>query len=410
MRYVIALFIGLIFNSSSLASQQELLRAISDDDLTSAQELIELGTNPFKPDENGDSAVSVGLNTSEGSEVQQWAKGLADESALKARVLRNLVEYDILTVDMFRAELEEASFYIDAILWDGETLLGHLCRLKGKENYVSALLDYGADTELSGEDEWSPIVGAIQMGNLKAVEVLISAGANIGMLDASGLTPLHFTGDDRGYRTNDAEIARLLIEAGADINATTESKYTPLSHAILFDRPEIVEVLISAGADPDIPSKRGITPLIRIASRHTPSRFMITEALIKAGADLDARNVSGRTALHTVALMSVNVQEGCCDTLEEADAMFAQLIIDAGADINARDDNGMTPLLLSIVENHKRATEAFLNAGADPNIPNHRGMTPLKLAMTYGDEDLAKSLIMAGAEFTPEIWQSLSSQ
>ncbi len=410
MRYFLTLFIGLIINSSSLASQPELLGAISEENLTKAQELVRLGANPFKSNENGDSAVSVGLKTSEGSEVRQWAEALADESALKARVLRNLIEYNILTVAKFRAELEEASFYIDAILWDGETLLGHLCRLKGKEDYISVLLDFGADTEIAGPDERPPLFSAIHVGNARASDILISAGANLGALDDRGLTPLHFTADDWGYQSNDAKIARLLIKAGADINAATESEDTPLYYAILFDRPEIFEVLLDAGADPDIPSERGMTPLMQIVSQHTPSRLMMAEALIKAGANLDARNVSGRTALHTVALMDVLGGEGCCETYEEADAKVAQLIIDAGADINARDANGMTPLLFSIVEKHRRVTEVLLEAGADTNTPNHFGRTPLEIATLYRDKDLAKSIIMAGADITPEIWRRLSSQ
>ena len=61
----------------------------------------------------------------------------------------------------------------------------------------------------------------------------------------------------KGY----ADIARLLIEAGADLNRTNGNGGTALMFATLFGRNEIVKILLEAGADATLKDVRGLTAL-----------------------------------------------------------------------------------------------------------------------------------------------------
>jgi ankyrin repeat protein len=76
--------------------------------------------------------------------------------------------------------------------------------------------------------------------------------------DSDGDTPLH-----KIVRGNDAEATRLLIEAGADVNAIGDMGETPLHAAASQRNQEIFRMLLSAGANPHIRSELGYTPAER---------------------------------------------------------------------------------------------------------------------------------------------------
>lgn len=99
---------------------------------------------------------------------------------------------------------------------------------------------------------------AIVGKHVEIVKSLIAGGVNVGGLgrrDFEGWTPLTLAVRD-GYE----EIIRLLIAAGADVNAG-DKKYTPLTLAVKKRHKEIIKLLIVAGADVNKEDYRGHTPL-----------------------------------------------------------------------------------------------------------------------------------------------------
>jgi hypothetical protein len=86
----------------------------------------------------------------------------------------------------------------------------------------------------------------------------------------------------------DVEAMRQHIEAGADLDAGDPSGgSTPLIIAATFEQPEVARVLIDAGADVDVQNNDGTTALLSAALfAHTE----IVRALLEAGADVTVRN------------------------------------------------------------------------------------------------------------------------
>ena len=96
-----------------------------------------------------------------------------------------------------------------------------------------------ANTELNEE-----LLRAARAGDAKAVAAALAKGADVNAKSAYGATALSFAAD-KGH----AEVARILVQNKADVNAK-DSFYgaTPITWAVMNDRPGVVKVLIEAGA------------------------------------------------------------------------------------------------------------------------------------------------------------------
>ena len=90
-------------------------------------------------------------------------------------------------------------------------------------------------------------------------------------------------------------VVRVLIEAGADINRTTDEGATPLYVAAQSGQEVVMRALIKAGADVNKATDDGGTPLF-IAARN--GHDAIVRALIEAGADVNKAMLTCYTPLH----------------------------------------------------------------------------------------------------------------
>ena len=111
------------------------------------------------------------------------------------------------------------------------------------------------------------IIRAAKAGDLATVTALLDADeALIGVRDRDGSTLLHCAAW-KGH----PEVARLLLERGADITLQSENTHyggTPLHHAAHGNQRAVAELLIRHGADVNAPSGNGRTPLAETAAHN----------------------------------------------------------------------------------------------------------------------------------------------
>ncbi len=158
-----------------------------------------------------------------------------------------------------------------------------------------------------------PVAEAARAGDLEGVRRYVEAGLDVNAPLGDGMTALHWAA-----RNGHAEMARLLLDAGANVSAGTRiGRYTPLHVAARAGHHEVVAAVLERGADPN--------------ARAT---------------------TTGASPLHLAA--------------EAGDVESIRLLVAKGADVDGRDDHwGHTPLFYAVNLNRVDAISALVAAGAD---------------------------------------------
>jgi ankyrin repeat protein len=128
-------------------------------------------------------------------------------------------------------------------------------------------------------------------------------------------------------------VARLLIERGANINATGHGGSTALHNAAPQGREEVLALLLDKGADANSRDDDGMTPLMWACDNDDLGVVkMLVQHLGDQGLD-ERDNLSGWTALHRAADAGYN--------------QLVRFLLLAGADPTITDNEGRTPRALA---------------------------------------------------------------
>jgi ankyrin repeat protein len=114
------------------------------------------------------------------------------------------------------------------------------------------------------DDALTPLIWAARAGAIEAMTTLLDAGADV---DARGRSTSQWTPLQHAIHRGETGAARLLLERGADPNASSSpGSLTPLLMAAADPDPTVVKLLLTYGADPRIGGEYGETPLTQAVS------------------------------------------------------------------------------------------------------------------------------------------------
>jgi ankyrin repeat protein len=159
------------------------------------------------------------------------------------------------------------------------------------------------------------VADAAMQGDPTAVRTLLQQGRDVNAAQGDGMTALHWAA-----MKNDAELARMLVYAGANVKATTRlGANTALIIAARNGNAGVIDVLLQAGADAKTPTTTGTTPLMLAAASGSVEGV---KALLAAGAEVDVREQSMQQTALMFAAAYTRVE-------------VMKALIAAGADVKA---------------------------------------------------------------------------
>ena len=243
--------------------------------------------------------------------------------------------------------------------------------------------------------------------------------------DAGGFTPLLFAA-----RHGAVDSARLLLDAGADVNDTAADGNSVLVLAAMSDHGRLAELLLAKGADPDA-SGAGYTALHAAVLRPAPS---LMKALLAKGADPNARLVKSTPVPRWTYQFVFTLREKGATPFTLAakylEPELMRLLASGGADPLVKLDSGSTALMAAVGLRSSRSTtrrnrlvapelvaaewddedrvldsvRAAVEAGAAPSIneANRAGDTALHAAARHGFTTVAEFLVDHGADLDIE--------
>lgn len=286
------------------------------------------------------------------------------------------------------------------------TVLGS-CAADNSDETVKALIEYG----IGHDDLIHAVSTTVRENRTAAVRCLLANGVDVNARDVND-HPLLLG----ALAVKSFDVARMLIAAGADVNASSQT-LTPLTICASGDGDgftDIVPLLLERKALLEVCERNGATALIR-AAQH--GRLGIVRHLIAAGANVDHAELDGGTSLMLASQAGhVDVMRALLDARANVNAVGpqngetalllaaqlgqvepVQLLLDRGALPRAARPGDCSPLQMASMRGFLSVVRVLLSGGADVNEPGELGVMSLGLAAGKGHADVTTELLSAGA-------------
>jgi uncharacterized protein len=313
---------------------------------------------------------------------------------------------------------------------------------------AQALLEHGAAVDARDRNfGQTPLMAAVREGHRELAEALIGAGADVNA-QSTGEAPPRFVPPSESPEglSRGLGIIRAGWPEGRGKRFPAAGAKTPLLYATREGHLEVARLLVERGANVELADGNGITPLInaivnasifRVNRTGESDHLKIASLLLDAGANVNAVDWYGQTPLWaTVDLRNLEFgRDGNDrDVRDEAFALIERLLR-SGAEPNARtrefpherrylvvtvgsvawvDLTGQTPFLRAAAAGDLEVMRLLLEHGADPNIATYAGTTPLMVAAgvnwafaeTY---DEGPEALLAAVKLTHELGNDLNA-
>ena len=209
--------------------------------------------------------------------------------------------------------------------------------------------------ERGGVLKFTPLLAAASEGHRAIAQLLLEAGADLKATSSRGVTSLHAAASHASQGHED--VAVLLIQHGAEVSAKDGNGWTAMHAASQTGQHATVLLLLENGAEVSAKENAGWTSL-HVAAGY--GHASVVGLLLEHGSEMHSKINGGGTPLHSAALNG-------------HDAVVSQLL-KKGAVMSAKED-GTTPLHLAASEGHTVVVRLLLDSGADVLSKTHTGST-----------------------------------
>ncbi len=439
--------LAVLIPAAALAQTPPLVAALKSGDRGAARELARQKPNVTAAEADGTTALHWAVRLDDEELVERLLRGGADATARNRYGVTPLYLAAVNGNARIVARLLDAGADPNEVSAEGETALMTSAR-GGHVEAARALLERGA--EIDAREEWhgqTALMWAAAQGHPDMIALLAEHGADVNArsnveewerqqtaeprdkwLPPGGLTPLLFAA-----REGCLACIPVLVESGADVNATTPDGIGAVTIALINGHYDVAGALVEAGTDPNLYDYTGRGALyaaidfntMPASNRPAPkvlenrlTALDVARMLLERGADPNAR--LARMPPYRAKLDRGNDMIYGAGTTpflraaKAADVPAMKLLLEHGADPTlAPERSGITPLLAAAgvgtaeqdttgrYKTEAQAIEAIellLSLGLDVNVTDSRGRNAVHGAALQGYDEVIRYLAGKGAD------------
>uniref|UniRef100_A0A2C9L7T1 CARD domain-containing protein n=1 Tax=Biomphalaria glabrata TaxID=6526 RepID=A0A2C9L7T1_BIOGL len=283
------------------------------------------------------------------------------------------------------------------------------------------------------EKKQSLLMVAAANGSFQSLDILLSSGSNVNARDESGNTALIHAcrgkcmDDTSEYVTlgnfdqpfitnNQIKCVEKLITAKADIDSKDKHGMTALMFCAKNGDTLLLEKILEYVPSREIRCSEGKTALLYACSKNTEPHALCVSLLIAKKSDINAKDFKGDSALmHSIDCNNLNAflsllragadahaenEHGLTCLMHaaiKAEYTFSQELISRNVDVDKQDPNKTTALMIAAGSDCPvNVVTLLLTNGANPNLQNCKGETALMIAASLCKEDKVRAILSDG--------------
>jgi ankyrin len=387
-----------VFALAPIASGATLLEAAAAGDVVAVRALLKQGRDVNAPGEDGATALHWAVRADALAVVDALITAGANVAAKNALGVSPIyIAATDGSVPLLR-RLLDAKADVNTVDATGDTILMAAVRSENPEA-VRLLIERGArvnDTEPGVKH--TALMWAARLNQTDIMRLLLTAGASAEAATRVGPKP---TARPQGAGGGSHGVG--IVRGGVPPQGEQQPAaggMTPLLFAARDGNLDAAKLLVEAGARINAPDPNGITPLIMAI---TNTHVAVAQFLAEQGADVKMADWYGRTPLWAaVEMRNLDMRSEAIDNGVDRAAALALIanLIDKGADVNARvkefpparryllslgslewvDFTGQTAFIRAAQSGDVAAMRLLLSKGADPKITTFNGTNALMAA------------------------------
>ena len=254
----------------------------------------------------------------------------------------------------------------------------HLAASYGYTEIVQLLIDNGADLQHPSSSGWTPL--HLCYDYPETTQLLLENGAEVNSVTETGYTPLYLA-----VLNNYPEVVKTLLSYSPDLEVTiigdsTETTRRALGAAVMNGSAEVTRLLLEAGANIDYQDHRNNVPLHYAALQNQED---VLRALMEYNPDLDLVDDDGDTALN------------CMNS--STSVKIVKILVNGGADCDIRNKMQNMPICRAAMSQNTDVVK-YLAKKTAINVVGGIWGGPLHIACYLSDFNLVKFLVGAGAD------------